>query len=229
MTRPGGPAATAPAARGGVRRAGPHERRRHVLGAESLEPRLAMSADVADAIASARVFSAGTSITGRIGDGAWKSRDVDLVGFAVAAGGRLTADLDAKSLAGGSTLDGVLRVFDASGRVVAFNDDFAGSVDSFVSLTLPNAGTYYVGVSGFKNSAYNPRTRRPSTASATRSRRPATSARSWGAARSGSGSVGPIPPTCIASPSASGRSCGCSWCPRSPTPPTSCSSTGPVT
>ena len=53
-------------------------------------------------------------------------------------------------------LDSYLRVFDRSGRLVASNDDHGGSLDSYVSVTLPTAGTYYVGVSGWGNAAYNP-------------------------------------------------------------------------
>ena len=47
-------------------------------------------------------------------------------------------------------------MFDASRRRVAFNDDTAGSYDSLVSFTPRVAGTYYVGVSGYGNAAYNP-------------------------------------------------------------------------
>lgn len=136
------------------RRAGGPDRER--LRIESLEPRLTMAADLANSIGSARVFTSGTTITGSIGDGILGGRDVDIVGFVVPAGGRLTVDLNARSLPGGSTLDGYLRVFNSSGRALAFNDDFDGSQDSYVSYAVPSAGTYFVGVSGFGNSAYNP-------------------------------------------------------------------------
>lgn len=151
------PASLPPAARNlhrSVRTA--NGRRPSGLRIESLEPRLPMSADFADAIAAARLVTSGTSLTGRIGDGGQGSRDVDLVGVVVPAGGRLTVDIDARSLRGGSTLDSTLRVFDRSGRVVASNDDHDGSLDSYVSVSLPTAGTYYVGVSGWGNAAYNP-------------------------------------------------------------------------
>ncbi|MFM9058605.1 MAG: DVUA0089 family protein [Planctomycetaceae bacterium] len=146
---------TAAAPRG---RSRPHrQRRHHALTIESLESRLTMAADFGDSIAAARVFTAGTAVSGRIGDGAFGSRDVDLVGVTVAAGGRLTVDIDARSLRGGSTLDSYLRVFDRSGRVVVSNDDHGGSLDSYVSVSLPTAGTYYVGVSGWGNAGYDPR------------------------------------------------------------------------
>lgn len=116
-----------------------------------------MTVDLADSIGAAPVFGGGGSFGGWIGDGFWGGRDVDLLGFQVAAGGRLTADVDARSLWGGSTLDSYLRVFDAFGRQMAFNDDFGGSLDSFLSISIPTAGIYYVGVSGFGNSGYDPR------------------------------------------------------------------------
>jgi hypothetical protein len=97
-----------------------------------------------------------TRVTGTIGDGAYGRRDVDMYRVTLAAGQRLVIDVDARSLPVSSTLDSVLRVFDASRRQVAFNDDTDGSYDSLVSFTPRVAGTYYVGVSGFGNAAYNP-------------------------------------------------------------------------
>lgn len=124
---------------------------------EHLESRQPMTVDFADSIGSAPVFFGNASLAGEIGDGPWGGRDVDLYGFQATAGGRLSADVDARSLAGGSTLDSYLRVFDSLGREMAFNDDSGGSLDSFVSVFLPSSGTYYVGVSGFGNTGYDPR------------------------------------------------------------------------
>ncbi|HLP83353.1 MAG TPA: proprotein convertase P-domain-containing protein, partial [Phycisphaerales bacterium] len=56
-------------------------------------------------------------------------------------------------LAGGSTLDSVIRLFNASGEQLAINDQFFGQ-DSFIDFFVATAGTYYIGVSGFGNSAY---------------------------------------------------------------------------
>ena len=39
---------------------------------------------------------------------------------------------------------------------MAANDDSGGSVDSYLSFTARTAGTYFVGVSGYGNTAYNP-------------------------------------------------------------------------
>ena len=94
--------------------------------------------------------------SGRIGDGRFTGRDVDLYAVTLVAGQTLVVDVDARSLAGGSTLDSYLRVFDSARRQVAVNDDAAGSRDSYLSFTAVTGGTYFVGVSGYGNTAYNP-------------------------------------------------------------------------
>jgi len=113
--------------------------------------------DAGDTLAAAAVISATTGdlrLAGRVGDGAWGSRDVDLYRVRLAAGQRLIIDVDARSLSGSSTLDSYLRVFDARGGQLAANDDFNGSLDSYIAFTAKTAGTYYVGISGYGNSAY---------------------------------------------------------------------------
>ena len=91
-----------------------------------------------------------------IGDGAYGSGDVDLFRVLLAAGQQLTADIAARTT--GSALDSYLRVFDATGRELASNDDFGGSLDSDLTFTAATTGTYFVGVSGYGNSAYQPAT-----------------------------------------------------------------------
>lgn len=115
--------------------------------------------DAGDTLATAAVISATTGdlrLAGRVGDGAQTTRDVDLYRVRLAAGQRLVIDVDARSLSGSSTLDSYLRVFDSRGGQLAANDDAAGSLDSYLVFTARTAGTYYVGISGFGNSAYNP-------------------------------------------------------------------------
>jgi hypothetical protein len=66
------------------------------------------------------------------------------------AGDRIVSEVTARRL--GSPLDSVLRLSDAAGKELAFNDDFddkgAGllthQADSFISMTLPANGTYYL-------------------------------------------------------------------------------------
>jgi hypothetical protein len=44
----------------------------------------------------------------------------------------------------GSPLDSILTLYDASGRIIATNDDHAGTADSRLEVTLPMTGTYYL-------------------------------------------------------------------------------------
>jgi len=95
-------------------------------------------------------------LAGSVGDGRYGRKDVDLYRVTLAAGQRLVVDVDARSLSGSSTLDSYLRVFDARGRQLAANDDADGSLDSFLAFTAATAGTYYVGLSGYRNAYYSP-------------------------------------------------------------------------
>jgi len=133
-----------------------------VLGGNATDSWTTTSANLVDAgdtLATAAVISATTGdlrLAGRVGDGAQAARDVDLYRVRLAAGQRLVIDIDARSLSGSSTLDSYLRVFDSRGRQQAANDDAPESLDSYLAFTARTAGTYYVGVSGYGNSAYNP-------------------------------------------------------------------------
>jgi len=100
-------------------------------------------------------LSGGTATTaGTIGDGANRRRDVDLFAVSLTAGDVLTVDVDAAVL--GSGLDSYLRLFDASGWPLAANDDADGSLDSALGFIAPQTGTYYVGLSAFGNTRYDP-------------------------------------------------------------------------
>jgi hypothetical protein len=115
--------------------------------------------DAGDTFATARAVDAAMgplSFSGRIGDGRQLLRDVDMYAITLTAGQRVVVDIDAQTLTGGSTLDSSLRLFNAGGRQVACNDDASGSLDSRLVFTARVAGTYYVGVSGYGNSRYNP-------------------------------------------------------------------------
>jgi subtilisin family serine protease len=119
----------------------------------------ALRRDPGDALGRAHpvaVAPVGVTLASRIGDGPRGRRDVDLFRITLAAGQRLTIDVAARSLAKPSTLDSVLRLFDAAGRQLAANDDARGSRDSALAFTVPQAGVYYVGLSGAGNAAYNP-------------------------------------------------------------------------
>lgn len=91
-----------------------------------------------------------------VGNGLFGANDVDLYRIDVASGGQITAEVKAKRLSIPSTLDGVLRLFDASGRELARSDQFFGA-DPYIDYFVAIQGTYYVGVSGFGNLNYNPK------------------------------------------------------------------------
>lgn len=69
---------------------------------------------------------------------------VDLYRFPAAAGDRVRLRIEAARL--GSVLDAVLTVYDAERNVLTTCDDFAGSPDPEITLTLPKAGTYFASV-----------------------------------------------------------------------------------
>jgi subtilisin family serine protease len=108
-------------------------------------------------INAAAATRSGVRLPGQVGDGRYGTKDVDLYRIALRKGQQLVVDVDAAELAGKSTLDSYLRLFNSGGRQLTFNDDFGGSTDSLLVFTAPKNGTYYVGVSGFGNSAYSAR------------------------------------------------------------------------
>jgi len=96
------------------------------------------------------------SFTGQsIGDGLQSSLDVDLFRIDMPRGGLITAAVTAEALPTPSPLDAVLRLFDGNGTELAINDQFNGD-DPLIDFFVPSAGVFYVGVSGFGNSAYSP-------------------------------------------------------------------------
>ncbi|MEO1428139.1 MAG: DVUA0089 family protein, partial [Cyanobacteria bacterium J06633_8] len=79
--------------------------------------------------------------------------DVDMIRFDVDSAGLMV--LETFESDPDDRLDSVLRLFDASGNELTFNDDGGQGFFSRIETEL-NPGTYYVGVSGFDNSNYDP-------------------------------------------------------------------------
>ncbi|MGE4196684.1 MAG: proprotein convertase P-domain-containing protein, partial [Phycisphaerales bacterium] len=97
-----------------------------------------------------------------IGDGTAGQRDVDIYRFTLTGPGLIIATVDARSLPLPSSLDSVLSLYDSASLVpmtpmpVARNDNFNG-LDSRLEYFVPTGGTYYLVVSGFGNSTFDPR------------------------------------------------------------------------
>ena len=123
---------------------------------ENLEPRLLMTADPDDQIRDAiRLGTITTPVTRN--DSVNVPIDVDIYRVDVTAGQRLSFDIDRPT---GSRLDSYIRLFNATGQQLAFSDDAAApgevrGVDSFLEHTFATAGSYFLGVSGFRNQNYN--------------------------------------------------------------------------
>ena len=97
-------------------------------------------------LASAQKITLPIIINGRVE----KPGDWDVFAFDGKAGDTVVAEVCARRL--GSPLDSVLKLTDAAGKQLAFNDDYddkaAGlethHADSYLSFVLPSSGTYYV-------------------------------------------------------------------------------------
>lgn len=104
------------------------------------------------------VLGAATSTTIRdvfLGDGNNPASDVDIFKVSTTGASLLSARVASRSLGIFSSLDSYIRVFNSSGEQIAFNDNYEG-LDSFVQVFVPGAGDYYIAVSAFPNSTYNP-------------------------------------------------------------------------
>lgn len=87
--------------------------------------------------------------------------DIDLYRLELEGGQGVTLDIDTpNALNNTANFDSFLRVFDANGNELAFNDDYSlpseeFSLDSYLGF-IANTGEYYVGVSSVANQNYNP-------------------------------------------------------------------------
>ena len=79
--------------------------------------------------------------------------DVDLFSFEVAVPGVVI--LQTEQWNRKKPADTLLRLFDAGGNEITFNDNYANTTFSHIEAALP-VGTYYVGVSGSGNDQYSP-------------------------------------------------------------------------
>jgi hypothetical protein len=91
----------------------------------------------------------------RIGDGLYVSRDVDMYQIRSQAGLVLTVSTSVP--AGGTSVDIVLGLYDASGNFLAQGYPNGDGTTTF-QYTFPSHGTYYIGVSAAPNYNYDPNT-----------------------------------------------------------------------
>jgi hypothetical protein len=68
-------------------------------------------------------------------------QDVDVFRFEGKKGQKIVCEVLAARY--GSPLDSILTLYDADGHVLASNDDYGGSADSRLELTLPKTGVYF--------------------------------------------------------------------------------------
>ena len=80
--------------------------------------------------------------------------DVDIIRFEVVSPGTVSIGVQSNPTSP-DDFDSLLRLFDASGNELAFNDDNGASDFSRIDQFL-NPGVYYAGLSGFSNRNYNP-------------------------------------------------------------------------
>jgi Ca2+-binding RTX toxin-like protein len=91
------------------------------------------------------------------------TEDVDMYKVTLKKGDRIYVDTDSNQFGPGRKVDPTLRIFDATGKELAENVDggapdeiFAAKWDAYLDFTAPADGDYYVGVSLYNNSSYDP-------------------------------------------------------------------------
>jgi hypothetical protein len=88
---------------------------------------------------------------------AFGRRDVGMYHVHAYAGTTLYALTSTLSYAGGDDVDTYMRLFNSAGTELAHNDDISQTnLYSYLSYKITTTGDYYVGISGYPNSAYNP-------------------------------------------------------------------------
>lgn len=107
-----------------------------------------------DTLASAIPITLGPGDQVQVNDSLSSDNEVRIYSFHLDAGQRMVMGVEAESL--GSSLDAGLRVFNAAGRQLEFNDDHGDSKDPRLTFAAQAAGEYYVGVSSYNNFTYNP-------------------------------------------------------------------------
>ncbi|MEM8633335.1 MAG: DVUA0089 family protein, partial [Pseudomonadota bacterium] len=101
--------------------------------------------DAAGGISTSYTMSVGDSFAGEISNGG----DVDWVAITFEAGQTYEIDALGSDSGGGSLLDTDLRLYDASGELIEFDDFDGAGWDASISYTAASSGTYYIAVSSY--------------------------------------------------------------------------------
>lgn len=121
---------------------------------QQLETREVLAAIVLPITADLGELATPASLTTTLGDTAAGAKEVELYKVSLKPGSVLTAATSRAGAASAAT-DTYLRLFDASGNQVAFDDDSGGFPFSKLQYSATAGGVYYLGVSGYGNSTYN--------------------------------------------------------------------------
>ena len=114
---------------------------------------VAVVVDTNDQISEAISVNINSTVSGSI----LNTTDVNVYKYVVVAGQHLSFNIN---ITAGSTFDSYIRIFNSSGTLLISNDNGAASGEtlaysSYVEYTFVTGGTYYIGVSGAPNIAYN--------------------------------------------------------------------------
>ena len=129
-------------------------------------------ADTDDELGEAASLGAITTTPRTISAGISPDIDVDMYRFTVAAGQSVDFDIDT-TLNGPGGLGSFLRLFNAAGEQLAFNNDAAApgenttGFDAYLRHTFANSGTFFIAVSNANNRLYDPVTGNGDTAGGT--------------------------------------------------------------
>ncbi|TAK56774.1 hypothetical protein EPO17_03720, partial [Patescibacteria group bacterium] len=121
-------------------------------------PDLAPATDVGDTLLAATDLAVGLNQSRRVSSGIDTALDVDLYRLDLNAG-------DLVRLAASTSYYAQMRLFDATGKELASNSLFYFYNPTRLTFVAPATGTFYLGISGYGNSNYNPSTANSGTAS----------------------------------------------------------------
>jgi hypothetical protein len=119
----------------------------------------ALPIDTDDSLIEAKMLGAITTTANANSAAIATDVDVDMFGFSVTAGQVVDFDIDTPTNGPGG-LGSYIRLFNAQGTQIAFNDDGAApgeslGFDAYLRFTFVSTGTFFLGVSNFNNITYD--------------------------------------------------------------------------